>query len=326
MNVLITGSEGFIGSHLVEYFYKKKFKVHALVQYNSFNNIGWLSSVNRKILSKINLIFGDIRDENSIGIATKNIDLVINCAALISIPYSYQARRSYVDNNILGTFNILENSLKKKNIKKTIIFSTSEIYGNAEYLPIDENHPLKAQSPYAASKISSEKLTESYIKSFNLNATIIRPFNTYGPRQSMRAVIPTIINQCLFSKKIHIGNIHTSRDFTYVSDLCSAVFMILNNNKCNKKTINIATGKSYKIDEIVKLVKKNSKKKNRIIADPKRKRLKSSEVDLLLGSYKLLNNITGWKPKVNFQDGIIKTVNWFKKNKYLYQNVNKFYY
>lgn len=325
MNILITGSEGFIGSHLVEYFVKKKFKVYAFVQYNSFSNIGWLLNIEKKLFSKIKLIFGDIKDPNCINEATKNVDFVINCAALIGIPYSYTARKSYIDNNILGTFNILENSLKNK-IKRTVIFSTSEVYGNAEFIPMDESHPLKAQSPYAATKISADKITESYIKSFNLNATIVRPFNVFGPRQSLRAVIPTIINQSMSSKNINIGNKNTFRDFTYISDLCRAVFLILKSKKTNKKIINVSTGKTYQIDEIIKLIAKYSNKKIKIIIDQKRKRPKFSEVDKLVGSYKLLYKLTGWKPKVKFNDGIIKTIKWFKKNKQFYKNDNKFYY
>ena len=240
--ILITGSEGFVGSHLVEYLVRKKYKVRAFVLYNSFANKGWLENIDKEILKiEIHLV---ILSYHTLSLAFKNIDRVIHLAALIGIPYSYNSTKSYIDTNIIGTYNILEQCVKSK-IKKLIITSTSEVYGSALKIPIDEGHKLQAQSPYAATKIAADKLTESYIKSFNLNAVIVRPFNIYGPRQSNRAVIPTIITQILKNKKIELGSLTPKRDFNYVADVCTAFEKILKNNKLNGKEVNICSGSSY---------------------------------------------------------------------------------
>ena len=223
--ILVTGSEGFIGSHLVETLLKKKYIVKALVQYNSFNSIGWINDLINKDSKNLQIFFGDIRDMSFLDKIMQDCDVVFNLAALIGIPYSYHAPTSYFETNVKGTLNILE-AAKKNKIKKVIITSTSEVYGTGQYLPIDEKHPLVGQSPYSASKISADQLAMSYYYSFDLPVTIIRPFNTYGPRQSLRAIIPTIIQQILINKKreINLGNVKTTRDFSYVSDLSYKFF------------------------------------------------------------------------------------------------------
>ena len=314
--VLITGSEGFIGSHLVECLVKKNYKVKAFVLYNSFNNKGWLESIDKKILNKIDIHFGDIKDEKNLSLAFKGVDKVIHLAALIGIPYSYYSPRSYIDTNIFGTYNILEQCLKSK-IKKLIVTSTSEVYGSALKIPIDENHKLQAQSPYAATKIAADKLTESYIKSFDLNAVIVRPFNTFGPRQSNRAVIPTIINQMLKKETIELGALNTKRDFNYVEDICNAFERILKTNRFNGKEVNICTGKSISILNIAKIIGKILKKDFRIIKSDDRLRPKKSEVEHLQGSNSFFKkNIKNFK-KCKFETGLKKTVEWYRKNQKL---------
>ena len=227
MRILVTGADGFIGSHLVENLVTLGHKVHALTFYNSRGFNGWLDSVDKKILQDVNIISGDIRDYNFLERETKGADVIFHLAALISIPYSYYSPKSYIDTNIIGTYNVLQSS-QKNNISKVIITSTSEVYGTAQSIPINENHPLNAQSPYAATKIGADQLALSFYKSFNLPVTILRPFNTYGPRQSARAVIPTIISQLISkNKSIRIGNLSPKRDFTFVEDTVQAFVLAL---------------------------------------------------------------------------------------------------
>jgi len=314
-NVLITGSEGFIGSHIVETLLKKDYKVRAFVYYNSFNNIGWLSSLDPKLLKKIDIHLGDIRDEKNVMSAFKNIDYVVHLAALIGIPYSYNSPKSYIETNILGTYNVLESSLKNK-IKKTLVTSTSEVYGSAKKIPIDENHILQAQSPYSATKIAADKLTESYCKSFDLNATIVRPFNTYGPRQSNRAIIPTIITQILKNKKLMIGSLSPKRDLNYVENVAETFEKILVSNKLKGEEVNICSGKSISVRELIHLISKLMDKKVNMVIDKSRIRPKNSEVDNLLGSYKKLNKHIKIK-KIPIIEGLKKTIEWFNKEENL---------
>ena len=248
--VLITGAAGFIGSHLTEFFVKKNFKVTVFDRYNSFNSFGWLDNIN---LRKTKFILGDIRDFDSVNKAIKNQDIVIHLAALIGIPYSYISPSAYIKTNVEGTYNVLEASRNNK-IKQVIITSTSETYGSAQTYKISENHPLNAQSPYAATKIAADQLAISYYKSFNTPVKIIRPFNTYGPRQSLRAVIPTIICQAIRGNIIKIGNLHTSRDLTYVQDTCSAYFSILNSSKTFGEVINVGSDNNFNILDLIKKV------------------------------------------------------------------------
>ena len=274
MKILVTGADGFIGSHLTEKLLGLGYKVKALSYYNSFNSVGWLSNINKINLKNLEIISGDIRDFNFLNHHTKAIDIVFHLASLIAIPYSYISPRSYIDTNIIGTHNILECSRINK-IKKIIHTSTSEVYGTAQYVPIDEKHPYVGQSPYSASKIAADQLAISYNTSFELPITIIRPFNTFGPRQSTRAVIPTIISQILKnSKEVFLGNQYTTRDFNYVSDVVEAFAKTINNKKINGKIINIGSGYEIKISDLADLISKIMGKKIKIKFDNKRTRPK----------------------------------------------------
>lgn len=311
--IFITGASGFIGSHLTELLLNKKYSVTALCPYSISNSIGWLENIKKN--KRLKIISGDICDEDFITRATRNHHAIIHLAALISIPHSYLSPRMYVFNNILGTLNILEAGRKNK-IKKILHTSTSEVYGTAQYSPIDENHPLVAQSPYSASKISSDKLAESYYRSFGVDVTIIRPFNTFGPRQSARAVIPTIITQVLKNKKIiKLGNINTKRDFTFVEDTANGFIKALNTKNIGGETINLGTGTTFSIKDIIQIIRQHTKKKFSIKLDPKRIRPKKSEVNLLISNNCKAKKIMKWKPIYSGKKGFIialkKTINWF---------------
>lgn len=316
--ILVTGSEGFIGSHLVENLIRKGYCVKAFVLYNSFQSLGWLNQIKHK--NNLEIFFGDIRSYDSVNQAIKDCDSVIHLAALIGIPYSYKTPKSYIDTNIIGTYNILETSNKNK-IKKVIITSTSEVYGTANYVPIDEKHILNPQSPYAASKISADHLSMSYYHSFNLPVTILRPFNTFGPRQSPRAVIPALIKQFLKSNKVKlkVGNLSPTRNFNFVEDTISSFERALNTNQCIGKVINIGSDYEISVKNLIKLLEKISKKKvSKIICDKKRVRKKTSEVYRLSASNKLAKKILSWKPKYHKKKGFEKaltiTYRWFEKN------------
>jgi NAD dependent epimerase/dehydratase len=310
-SILITGSEGFIGSHAVDFFLEKNFFVRAFVHYNSNNRIGWLKNIKSKNKKNLEIHFGDIRDEKNTEKSFKNINYVIHLAALIGIPYSYYSPRSYIETNIIGTYNVLESSLRNK-ITRLLTTSTSEVYGSALYTPIKEDHPLQGQSPYSASKIGADKLAESYYKSFNLPLTIARPFNTYGPRQSTRAIIPTIITQLLLSNKLKMGTTFTKRDFNYVADTIDAFYKILNCKKLIGKEVNICTQKNISIDKLINEISIILNKKNKIIYESKRRRPEKSEVNNLIGSCKLLKKYTRWKSNVSLREGLYKTISWYK--------------
>ena len=268
MKILVTGAEGFIGSHLIERLIAKGHQVTAFVLYNSFNFFGWLENIDKQNFKKIKVITGDVRDYQSISSAIKNQDIVINLAALIAIPYSYQSVRSYIETNIIGIQNILE-AVKTYKVKRLIHTSTSEVYGTAQFVPIREDHPINSQSPYAASKASADQIVMSYHRSFNLPVTILRPFNTFGPRQSMRAVIPTIIGQFLTSKKITIGNLTPTRDFTFVKDTVEAFTKSLKAKDIIGETINIGSNFEVSIKEIIEMVSIITNRKIEIKSDKK---------------------------------------------------------
>ena len=317
--LLITGADGFIGSHLTELAVYKGYKVTAMVQYNSNNYWGWLDNINCK--NKIKIISGDIRDQKFCDEATKNIDVVIHLAALIAIPYSYKYPSSFVETNVLGTLNLCNASLKNK-IKKFVHTSTSEVYGTPVYVPINEKHPLIPQSPYSATKIGADALALSFYYSFGLPLLIARPFNTYGPRQSARAVIPTIITQILNGKKmINLGNTSTKRDFNYVGDVCEAFLALIKASKTDGKTINIGAGKEYSIKEIFSMICKLTKSNSKLVYDKKRVRPEKSEVLRLLCDNRQLVKLTNYKSKTKILDGLQKTIKWFsdKKNLSLYK-------
>ena len=317
MKIFITGSEGFIGSHIVEKLILEGHKVKALVLYNDRNSYGWLDNIDDKIKNEIEFVLGDIRDLDFIIGQTKKVDIIFHLAALIGIPYSYLSPFSYLKTNIEGSMNIFKASLNN-NIKQVIHTSTSEVYGSAVYAPIDEKHPLNAQSPYAASKIAADQMGNSFYDSFNLPITTIRPFNTYGPRQSARAVISTIILQAISGNKINLGNINSTRDFTYISDTVDAFIKTIDNKKIIGETINLGTGYEVNIKTLVKMIGEIMKKKLIITTDQKRIRPKKSEVNRLLSKNIKAKKLLKWKPKFNKQDGLKKglelTVNWFEKN------------
>lgn len=318
MRVLVTGSEGFIGSNMVEKLLQKNFRVFALVQYNSFSNIGWLRGISHK---NLNIIFGDIRDETFLENITKNIDVIINLAALISIPYSYRSISSYIDTNIIGASNICKVGLKNK-IKKIIQVSSSEVYGTAKYTPIDEKHPLQPQSPYSASKIGADAIALSYYYSFGLNVTIARPFNTFGPRQSLRAIIPTIFYQILNEKKkIKLGLLTTKRDFNHVSNTTDGIISLIKNKSTAGEVFNIGYGKNVSMLELTELIKKISRKEFEIVTDKQKLRPDKSEVQELLCDFKKIKKLNNFKPQISLEKGLSLTYKWFKKNMHMYDDL-----
>jgi len=318
MKIFLTGSEGFIGSHLLESLIKKGHKVKALIQYNSFGNIGHLKYLNKIFEKKYIKLFGDIRDSDFLEKNIRGCDIVINLAALIAIPYSYESVESYIDTNVKGTFNILKASMKN-NIKQIIHTSTSEVYGSAIKIPMDENHRLLGQSPYAATKIAADQLCLSFFHSYKTPVSILRPFNTFGPRQSLRAVIPSIIMQCLNNKEnIYLGDLTTSRDFNYVKNITDAYIKTINNKKSIGEVINVGSNHEIKIGELFKLIKKMTNSKAKLVIDKKRLRPKNSEVRRLNCNSNKAYKILKWKPKFVQKKGLIKalefTIKWYKEN------------
>ena len=314
MKALVTGADGFIGSHLVEYLLEKGYEVKAFTYYNSFNNWGWLDTLPKEKLKQIEIFSGDIRDPNGVRTAIKGMDEVFHLAALIAIPFSYLSPDSYVDTNIKGTLNVLQ-ACRDFNTSKVLITSTSEVYGTAQYVPIDENHPYQGQSPYSATKIGADRLAESFYRSFEMPISIVRPFNTYGPRQSARAIIPTIITQLLDGKEeIKLGSLTPTRDFNYVKDTVRGFYEIAKSDKTIGEEINIATNNEISIgqlaNEIISQINPNAK----IICDEKRLRPEKSEVNRLLGDNTKIKSLTNWKSEYTFEQGIKETINWMKQN------------
>ncbi len=320
--ILVTGACGFIGSHLVEYLIENNYQVIAFDRYNSNNDYGWLN--NSKYLNDIEIILGDIRDYDSVNNAISKSNSCIHLAALIGIPYSYISPLAYIKTNIEGTYNVLESS-KKNNLNQILITSTSETYGSAQYEPIDEKHPLVGQSPYAASKIAADQLSISYFRSFNLPIKIIRPFNVFGPRQSTRAIIPTIISQLLKNNSdVQLGNLDTKRDFTYVLDTCAAYKAIFENNKIFGETINVGTNINISILDLFELIKEKINCNSKLKQAEIRKRDKLSEVDSLLCNNNKLKKLTSWKQEYNFSSGVDSTISWIRDN-INYYNTNKYH-
>ena len=322
--ILVTGADGFIGSHLIEELVHKGYKVRAFVFYNSFNTWGWLDSIDKKVLKDIEIISGDIRDVDSVEKACKNCEIIFHLAALVGIPYSYHAPETYIDTNIKGTLNVLR-ALKKNNNSKLIHTSTSEVYGTPKLLPITEKFPVSAQSPYAASKVGADHLALSFYKSYDLPITIIRPFNTFGPRQSLRAVIPTIITQILSSKKkIKLGNTYSTRNFNYVSDTVNGFISTINKNKIYGEVINIGSDYDISIYNIIKEIEKLTGKNIKIIKEDKRVRPKKSEVEKLRASGQKAKKLLNWSPKFIGKQGLIKslakTISWYSDE----ENIKKF--
>ena len=313
-NVLITGADGFIGSHLVEMLYAQGANVKALSLYNSFNYWGWLEDCD--CLDNIEILNGDIRDPHYCKMITKDIDIVFHLAALIAIPYSYVAPSSYVDTNINGTLNIVQACLEN-NVTRVIHTSTSEVYGTALYVPIDEKHPLQPQSPYSASKISADSMAMSFYNSFKLPVTIARPFNTYGPRQSARAVIPTIITQIASGvKEIKLGDITPTRDFNYVEDTCRGFIALALEEKTIGETLNIGSNFEISVSDTLDLIKNIMNSDVEFISDSQRLRPENSEVHRLWCDNTKITKLTGFKPQNTIKQGLEKTIEWFsiKKN------------
>ena len=308
-NALITGAEGFIGSHLTELLLKKNYTVTALVQYNSFNNFGWLESI--KSHKNLNIVLGDVRDPYLCKVIVKEIDVIFHLAALIAIPYSYVAPDSYIETNVKGTLNICQAAKDEGNIR-VIQTSTSEVYGSSLYVPMDENHPLQPQSPYSASKIAADAIAMSFFYSFNLPVTVLRPFNTYGPRQSARAVIPSIIIQIANNvKEISLGETSTTRDFNYVEDTCMAFLAVANNENTIGKTINAGSNSEISIHDLFIIIKNIMNSNATYIIKSDRIRPVNSEVQRLYSDSNLLKKITGFKQQINLKKGLIETVKWF---------------
>ncbi|MBT5405938.1 MAG: NAD-dependent epimerase/dehydratase family protein [Gammaproteobacteria bacterium] len=315
MTALITGADGFIGSHLVEMLVVKGYKVKALSQYNSFNNWGWLESVHCK--NKIEILTGDIRDPNYCRCITKGVDIIFHLAALIAIPYSYVAPDSYVDTNIRGTLNICQAAKENGNIR-LIHTSTSEVYGTAQYVPIDEKHPLQPQSPYSASKIAADAMAMSFYNAFDLPVSIVRPFNTYGPRQSARAVIPTIITQIASGiKEIRLGDTSPTRDFNYVEDTCRGFIAIAENDKTIGEIINIGSNSEISIANTLNLIKELMSSDVTFLQDKQRYRPQKSEVFRLWCDNSKIEKLTGFKPQIKINVGLQKTIDWFTRDENL---------
>ncbi len=312
--VLVTGSDGFIGSHLTEEMVKEGFKVKAFAYYNSFNTWGWLDTLPKDIMDNVEVFCGDIRDPNGVFEAMKGCGAVFHLAALIAIPFSYHSPDSYVDTNIKGTLNVLQ-AARKLETEKILVTSTSEVYGTAKYVPIDEKHPYQGQSPYSATKIGADRLAESFYRSFNLPVSIVRPFNTYGPRQSARAVIPTIITQLLSGKKeIKLGSLTPTRDFNYVKDTAHGFIEIYKSDKTVGQEINIATQKEISIGDLANELIRQINPSAKIICDEQRLRPENSEVNRLLGSNEKITALTNWKPQYTFEQGCAETIEFLKHN------------
>ncbi|MEF9945176.1 MAG: NAD-dependent 4,6-dehydratase LegB [Lachnospiraceae bacterium] len=313
-NVLVTGADGFIGSHLVEELVKDGYKIRAFALYNSFNTWGWLDTLPQKVLKEIDVFTGDVRDPNAVREAMKGMDAVMHLAALIAIPFSYYAPDTYVDTNIKGTLNILQ-AAKNEKLQRVLVTSTSEVYGTAQYVPIDEKHPFQGQSPYSATKIGADRLAESFYRSFDLPVTIVRPFNTYGPRQSARAVIPTIITQLLAGKEeIKLGSLEPTRDFNFVKDTARGFIEILKSDKTIGQEINIATQHEISIGQLAEELIRQINPRAKIICDDQRLRPSKSEVERLLGANDKIKELTNWTPQYTFEEGLTETIAWLKNN------------
>lgn len=324
--ILVTGADGFIGSHLTEYLINQGYEVKAFVQYNSFNFWGWLENIPAKLKSELDVFSGDIRDYHGVKTAMKGCDCVLNLAALIAIPYSYHSPDTYIDTNIKGALNVVQ-AARELEISKVVQTSTSEVYGTAQFVPITETHPLRGQSPYAASKIGADQIAMSFFYSFGVPVAIIRPFNTYGPRQSARAVIPTIITQIADGKrKIKLGALSPTRDFNYVLDTVKGFVAVALSEKSVGEVINIGSGFEVSIGDTAKLIAEVMKVDIEIISDEERLRPEKSEVNRLLADNNKAKNLLNWAPEFGgvegFKRGLEKTVQWFSdsNNRKMYKS------
>ena len=306
------GADGFIGSHLTEELAKGWRRVRAFVFYNSFNSWGWLDTLPDDILTELEVFPGDIRDPNGVREAMRGVDQVFHLAALIGIPFSYHSPDSYVDTNVKGTLNVLQ-AARELDVARILITSTSEVYGTAQYVPIDERHPYQGQSPYSATKIAADKLAESFYRSFGMPITIVRPFNTYGPRQSAEHVIPTIITQLLAGKEeIRLGSLRPTRDFNYVKDTVRGFIEIAKSPLTIGEEVNIATQREVSVGELAELLIEQINPKARVVCDEERMRPEKSEVQRLLGSNEKIKRLTNWRPQYTLEEGLSETVEFFR--------------
>lgn len=312
LKVLVTGADGFIGSHLVEALIAQGAHVRAFVFYNSFSHWGWIDALPKEIQNQIEIFPGDIRDPHGVEKAMEGMDLVFHLAALIAIPFSYHSPDSYVDTNIKGTLNVLQ-AARKSLSTRILVTSTSEVYGTARYVPIDENHPMQGQSPYSATKIAADRMAESFYRSFGSQVTIVRPFNTYGPRQSARAIIPTVITQLLSGKEeIHLGSLHPTRDLVFVKDTVAGFLALAEHDATIGQEVNIATGIEISIGELAQNIIQQINPAARIVSKEERLRPMNSEVERLLGSPMKLKQLTEWSAQYSLAEGIKETISWFR--------------
>jgi len=311
--ILVTGAGGFIGSHLVERLVNLGARVRAFVRYNSRNDRGLLEVLPPFVKERTDVFMGDLRDPESVREAMGKVEIVFHLGALIGVPYSYVHPREVIDTNIIGTLNVL-NAAKDYGAKKVIHASTSEVYGTAQYVPIDEKHPLQGQSPYSASKIGADKIAESFYRSYELPIAIIRPFNTYGPRQSARAVIPTIITQALTQDKVFLGSLEPTRDFTYIEDVIDGFIKIAEIDSIIGEVINLGSGFGLSIGELAKRIIFLIGKDVKIVPDSKRVRPPKSEVEKLIADNSKAMRLLHWEPKVSLDEGIKKTIKWIDEN------------
>lgn len=311
--VLVTGADGFIGSHLVEALLERGCDVRAFVFYNSFNSWGWLDTLPSVKLKALDVFAGDIRDPNGVAEAMQGCDVVFHLAALIAIPFSYHSPDSYVDTNIKGTLNVLQ-AARRLGTERVLVTSTSEVYGTAQYAPIDEKHPFQGQSPYSATKIGADRLAESFSRSFDMPVVIVRPFNTYGPRQSARAVIPTVITQLLSGQtELRLGSLTPTRDFNYVKDTAQGFIELAESDATIGQEINIATGVEHTIGEVAKVLISELNPDAKIVTDEQRLRPDASEVFRLMGDNTKITTLTAWRPSYDLKAGLRDTIDWFKQ-------------
>jgi NAD dependent epimerase/dehydratase len=313
--VFVTGADGFIGSHLVEALVRQGAQVRALVLYNSWNSVGWLAELPDDVASRVEIVPGDIRDRERIASCVRDCAYVFHLSSLIGIPYSYEAARSYVDVNVTGALNVLESCKAEPALRCLLHVSTSEVYGSAQIVPIPESHPLVGQSPYSATKIAADKLAESYFLSFRTPVVVARPFNTYGPRQTARAVIPTIASQLLAgTPKLKLGSLEPTRDFNYVTDTAAGMLALATCPAAIGQTVNIGTGEEWSIGQTAKMLMELCGRAAPIETDDRRVRPEASEVSRLCADATLIRRLTGWKPEVPFREGLRRTVEWIGKN------------
>ncbi len=312
--VLVTGAGGFIGSHLTELLLREGIEVKAFVHYNSLGTWGWIDTFPKELKDSVEVFAGDIRDPHGVREAMKGCEAVFHLAALIAIPFSYHSPDSYVDTNVKGTLNVLQASRDLGGIR-VLVTSTSEVYGTAKYVPIDENHPFQGQSPYSATKIGADRLAESFYRSFDLPVTLVRPFNTFGPRQSARAVIPTIITQLLSGKKeIRLGSLTPTRDFNYVKDTANGFYQIYLSDQTIGQEINIATQKEISIGDLANELIQQINPEAKIVCDEQRLRPEKSEVNRLLGCNQKIRQLTDWRPRYSFESGLAETIDFLRQN------------